>query len=390
MKACLVVLLGAADRPQAALRGGTPLERARIPHVDAIRRAGRLGSLRTAVKGRSPGFESALPRLLGYDASTEIPAGPLEALGLGRSLRADETAFLADFVTILDGVMADPTGGRPREAEASLLRDAVNAALGGEGRLEAGSRPWRNLLYLAAEGADRTSSVSPHSVGGLPVAGRAPEGPAAARLSEVVRRAPAVLGPPEVNAVRLDLRENPVSGLWCWGGGRVPVLEPASERIGTRVVVVSGPGYARGLAEAAGCEHADAGPEEGGAAEAALRALDGGADLAVVILSGPLEASLAGDPSRKVQEIERADGSVVGPLREGLAARGGEHRVAVCADTVVSSAERRALPDPVPFVLAGAGVPASRRATGFTEEAARTSDLSVDEAADFAAYVTGR
>ncbi|MCK6481006.1 MAG: hypothetical protein L6R43_12955 [Planctomycetes bacterium] len=390
MKACLVVLLGAADRPHPALRGETPLQRARVPNVEALRRAGRLGSLRTAVAGRSPGFEAALPRLLGYPADLVLPAGPLESLGVGRALRADETAFVADFVTVLEGVMADPTGGRPREAEASLLRDAVNAALAGEARLEAGSRPWRSLLLLAAEGADRTRSEAPHALGGLPVAGREPEGPAAARLAEAVRRAGSVLGPHEVNSVRLDLRENPVTGIWPWGGGRVPALEPASERVGARIVVVSGPGYARGLAEAAGCEHADAGPEEGGAAEAALRALEGGADLAVVVLSGPLEASLAGDPSRKVQEIERADGGVVGPLRAGLAARGGEWRMAVCADAAVSSEHRRALPDPVPFVLAGAGVPPSRRATGFHEEAARTSDLTVEEAADFAAYVTGR
>lgn len=389
MKACLVVLLGAADRPHPALRGETPLGRARLPGVDAVRKAGRVGSLRTARPGRAPGFEVALPALLGY-GDAEIPAaGPLEAAGLGKVLRPDETAFLADFVTVLEGVMADPTGGGPRAEEAALLRDAVNAALGGEGRLEAGSRPRRNLLLLAAEGADRTSCEAPHSLGGLPVAGRGPDGPAAARLSEIMRRAESVLGPHEVNAVRLDLRENPVTGLWAWGGGGTPSLPPASEKIGARIVVVSGPGYAKGLGEAAGCEHADAGPEEGRAAEAALRALDAGADLAIVVVLGPLEAALAGDAGRKAAEIERADASVVVPLREGLAARG-PHRIAVCADAAVSSADRRALPDPVPFALSGDGVPPSRKDLPFTEQGARDSDLSVEEPSEFLAYVLGR
>jgi 2,3-bisphosphoglycerate-independent phosphoglycerate mutase len=204
-----------------------------------------------------------------------------------------------------------------------------------------------------------------------------------------MQRAAKTLEAHEVNQIRLDLHENPVTGIWPWGGGKAPVLEPASERVGGRVVVVCGRGYPRGLAEAAGLEVVDGGAFDGGAAEAALRALDGGAECAVVILGGAEEASLAGDPGRKVEELRRLDSSVVGPLREGLASRGA-HRIAVCADAGIASAERRAFPDPVPFVLAGEGVPASRKHAAFTEEAARTTDLTVDLAQDFLPYVLGR
>jgi 2,3-diphosphopglycerate-independent phosphoglycerate mutase len=389
VKTCLVVMGGAADRGHPALHGETPLRRARLPNVEAILQAGRLGALRTIPEGRGAGFETALPLLLGYAPGEIPPAGPLEALGMGRALRSDETAFVADFVTVLDGVLADPSGGRPKEAEASVLRDAVNAALGGSARVEPGSRSWRNVLVLSVEGAEATRCATPHSLGGLAVQGRGPEGAAAARVEEIMRRAEATLEPHEVNQIRVDLHENPITGLWCWGGGKAPALEPASERVGRRLVVVCGRGYPRGLAEAAGLEVADAGEQEGGAAAAALKALDGGADAAVVLLRGPEEASLAGDAGRKVEELERIDASVVGPLREGLAARG-EHRIAVCADVALSSADRRAYPDPVPFALAGAGIPASRKSGPFTEDAARASDLQVDLAQDFLAYVMGR
>lgn len=389
MKTCLVVMGGAADRAQPALRGGTPLERARLPHVDGILKAGRLGSLRTIPEGADPGFETALPLLLGCDPGQAPAAGPLEALGMGRELRPDETAFVADFVTVLDGAMADPAGGRVREEEATVLRDAVNAAFGGAARLEPGSFPWRNVLLLAVDGAERTRCVAPHALGGLSVRDRGPEGPAAARIAEAMQRAEATLGPHEMNVVRVDLRENPVTGLWCWGGGRIGPMEPASERVGARIVVVSGRGYPRGLAEAAGCEVVDAGGHEASAADAALKALDGGADVAVVLLRGPEVASLAGDPGRKVEDLERIDASVVGPLLRGLAARG-EHRIAVCADVAISSAERRALPDAVPFALAGVGVPPSRKAVAFHEESAKSSDLSIEDARDFLAYVMGR
>jgi 2,3-bisphosphoglycerate-independent phosphoglycerate mutase len=391
VKACLVVLGGGADRPHPALRGETPLRRARLPHLEALIRDGRLGTVRTTPPGREPGFETALPLLLGYGPGSIPAAGPLEALGTGRALRPDESAFLADFVTLRDGVLVDPSGGRPREAEAGVLRDAVNAALGGAARLEAGSATWRNVLLVAAEGAEATTVSSPHALSGLLLRGKEPIGPAGARIEEILRRAEGALAPHEVNAIRVDLRENPANALWCWGGGGAPALEPASERVGGRLVVVSRGGYARGLAEASGCEWVDAGPDEGEAAARALAALDGGADAAVLMLRSAEGASLTGDAGRKVAELERIDASVVGPLREGLAARG-EHRLAACADVVLSTLDRRAFPDPVPFALAGTGVPASpgRGAAAFTEEAAAASDLSVDAAEDFLAYVMGR
>ncbi len=357
--------------------------------MDALVRNGRAGRLRPVPPGCVPGPETALPALLGYGAAEMPPAGPLEALGLGRELRTDETAYIADFVTVLDGVLADPTAGRPREQEATLLRDFVNAALGGEGRLLPASRTYRNLLLLAADSAERCRTEPPHAVASLEVRGHGPEGPASARLEEVARRAERALAEHELNAVRVDLHENPVTGLWPWGGGRLPALAPASERVGARLVMVSGPGFPRGLALAAGCETADSGPGDGAAASAALAALDGGADAVIVVLDGPWEASLDGSPGRKVEEIERADGTVIGPLREGLEARG-EHRLAVTVDVVAGCAQRRALPDAVPFALAGTGVPASRRAAEFSEAAAAASDLEVSVGAEFLAYVLGR
>lgn len=96
-----------------------------------------------------------------------------------------------------------------------------------------------------------------------------------------------------------------------------------------------------------------------------------------------------GDPGRKVGAIEHVDASIVGPLREGLATRG-PHRLCVAADGAASSSTRRALADPVPFVIAGDGIPPSRRTTRMTEAAAAAADLEVEEPRDFLAYVLGR
>jgi 2,3-bisphosphoglycerate-independent phosphoglycerate mutase len=389
VKTAVVLLVGAADRPHAGLKGETPLRRARLPRLAALLAEGRPGRLSTSAPGAAPGPQTALPLLFGYAADALPAAGPLEAVGLGREIRADETVFVADLVTLRDGILADPTGGRPREAEARVLRDSLHAALGGEGRLELGSRSYRHLLVLAAEGAGHVETRPPHALTGEEARGHDPEGPGAARLLEVERRAAAVLGAHEVNAIRLDLGENPATALRCWGGGGAPSLAPAPAARGAAFAVVCGPGLARGLAKASGGSARDAGPGGAGAAAEALTALDAGAELVIVVLEDPWERSLDGDAAGKVEALERADAAVIGPLRDGLALRG-PWRLAVAAVAGCSSSERLALPEPGPFVLAGEGVPSGARKDGFTETAAAAADLAVEEPGEFLAYAMGR
>jgi 2,3-bisphosphoglycerate-independent phosphoglycerate mutase len=154
------------------------------------------------------------------------------------------------------------------------------------------------------------------------------------------------------------------------------------------MVMVAGPGWPRGLGLAAGMEVEDSGAGDGAAASRALAAFDAGADVVFVHADAPWEASMDGDPGRKVEEIERIDSGIIGPLREGLAYRGA-HRLVVTVDCAASSTDRCSLSDPVPFVLAGDGVPASRRAPRMTEAAAAAADLEVDVPSEFLPYLLG-
>jgi 2,3-bisphosphoglycerate-independent phosphoglycerate mutase len=91
----------------------------------------------------------------------------------------------------------------------------------------------------------------------------------------------------------------------------------------------------------------------GAKVEATLASL-GADDFVVVHVAMVDVAAHTGDGPRKAAAIERLDEQLIGPLLEGLRARGGEWRVLVVSDHATSSATRRHTADAVPFVVATA------------------------------------
>jgi len=67
MKYAIVIPDGAADEPQAALGGKTPLEAARTPALDALAVRGRVGLTNHVPDSLPPGSEVACMSLMGYD-----------------------------------------------------------------------------------------------------------------------------------------------------------------------------------------------------------------------------------------------------------------------------------------------------------------------------------
>jgi 2,3-bisphosphoglycerate-independent phosphoglycerate mutase len=89
-----------------------------------------------------------------------------------------------------------------------------------------------------------------------------------------------------------------------------------------------------------------------------------------------------GNAAAKVEAITRLDADVVAPIVAGLQAAGGDWRLAVLADVASSSAARRYMTDPVPFVVAtprDAGRASAPRRR-FTERDAREEGIFLGEA----------
>jgi 2,3-bisphosphoglycerate-independent phosphoglycerate mutase len=105
---------------------------------------------------------------------------------------------------------------------------------------------------------------------------------------------------------------------------------------------------------------------------AAIAELDS-SDLVCVHVEAPDEASHQGDAAEKVKAIEEIDAKIVQPIAAHLAGRG-DHRILVCPDHPTFLSTKTHSRGPVPFVMAGTGIPAGRARSYDEAAAAATSD----------------
>ena len=104
MKFALVIPDGAADEPQASLGGKTPLQAARIPHMDEVARLGLVGRADHVPASMPSGSDVGTMSLFGYDP-LEYHTGraPLEAAAQGIELGPLDWCIRCNFVTVTDG-----------------------------------------------------------------------------------------------------------------------------------------------------------------------------------------------------------------------------------------------------------------------------------------------
>jgi 2,3-bisphosphoglycerate-independent phosphoglycerate mutase len=403
----LLVIEGGAD--PAGGRGGhgsaaTPLQEAGTPALDRLARDGHLHRVVLGAATCWDGFTG----LLGADPGT-APLGPAEAAAAG--IDADGWAARADFVTVDDSGVLDPLGGHVADPEASaLLAQAAGAggaadasAPGGLVRL----RGHRNLWVSATEvGASppawQTGSRTPRSV-------LSPD----AGLMAFYDDARSILGKADINAVRVDLGENPANALWPHGAGELPLrMTPPAWAVGRRVALVAAPGPAQGVARVLGWHAVAVDGDDDALCAAALEAL-ADHDVVVVRTRSVLTASLrsqaapadaaASDDVRasgghehdvhgaRVEALSAVDARLAGPLLSALEERG-PFVFAVAADGAVDLRQRLHSAEPVPCGTlhsdglgsggsSGAGLPA------FNERACTESGHRVEGAAEFAALL---
>ncbi len=356
MKYAIILPDGAADDSLAQLGGRTPLEVARIPHMDWIAAHGRLGRVRTIPSGFLPGTDVGTLAVFGYDPHESYTGrAPIEAAAKGLRVRPDEIIFRCNFVTVLDGRMKSFNAGHITQPEADpLIADLNRLACAGEPAL-AGcvfhvGVSYRNLLVASDAAGLQLRCTPPHDI---------PDHP--------------------VNWVRRSAGAEPVTGIWLWGQGRPKALEPFVRRFGVRAAVIAAVDIIRGLAAMMGMDRIDVPGATGyldtnyaGKGAYAVRALEE-YDLVVVHVEAPDEAAHLGNAEEKIKALERLDEHVVGPVLTALR-RYPAWRILIAPDHVTSTATTQHADPPPPFCLAGRGVPAGG-AAAFHERAAAAQEL---------------
>ncbi len=382
MKYGVLIIDGAAGEPVAE-RGGTCLELAETPNLDAMASESVMGLVRTVPEGMEPSSACACMSVLGYDPKRYYQGrAAIEATSMGIPIGPGEVVFRCNLVSVIDGKMASHSAGHISNDEAEELVQALNDSLGGDGVTFHRGVSYRHICKLGgSEETLEATCTPPHDIPDQAVDGFLPRGPGSDRLIDLMNRSRAVLAEHPVNMARRAGGLVPATMIWLfWGSGR-PAEMPSFRRVhGLTAAVTSAVDLLNGLARMADIDVLELpgvtdGLDNDYAAQAmgALDALDDH-DLVVVHVEAPDEAAHAGSVEDKVEAIQRVDREVIGRFR---AWKEDAVRWLIMPDHPTPLTTRTHSRAPVPFLLWGAGQ-AGNGAKRFTEAEAAATGLFVD------------
>jgi 2,3-bisphosphoglycerate-independent phosphoglycerate mutase len=363
MKYLLVVGDGMADYPIPELGDKTPLQVARKPNMDAIAAKGRSGLIKNVPDDMTPGSETAILSLLGYDPHLYCTGrGPLEAPARGIQLEKNDAAFRCNLITEKDGLLIDYSAGHITTGEAEQLIEAVKKAFAKPGKIEFYSGlDYRHFLILRSIPDSRQIECTPpHDASGAKISTVLPRAKSkeveetVATLKNMIQKSKAILDSHPVNVARVKAGKRPGNMIWPWGGGPKPSMPSFKEKYGLKAAVISAVDLVKGIGTYAGMQVINVPGSTGlantnyeGKADAALKAL-GENDLVFVHVEAPDEAGHVGDYALKVKTIEDLDSRLLGRILSGLKE---PCAIAVLPDHPTPIKVGTHTRDPVPFTI---------------------------------------
>src|SRR6185312_521600 len=349
MKYAIVIPDGCADEPIEALGGRTPLQAAKLPHMDRIARQGLVGLANNVPDSLTPASDVATLSLFGYDP-LQVYTGraPLETAAMGIHLGPNDYAIRCNLVYVPDGQMRDFTAGHISSEDGAPLIQALQRELGGR-ELAGGviefhpGVQYRNILVWRGKSKAKASPFEglkcqpPHDIPDKPVADFLPQGPGAELLISLMEASTPLLAAHRVNARRVAEGKKPATQVWLWGQGKAPRIRSFNETYGPRGAIISAVDLVRGVGVLLGWHRIDVPGATGyldtdyaAKGRFAIEAL-GAFDLVCVHVEAPDEASHEGRADEKLKALERIDEQIVGPLLDALP-RYGEWRILVSPD----------------------------------------------------------
>jgi len=384
MKYCVLIIDGASGLPLPERGGKTCLELARTPNLDAMVGEGVAGLVRTVPPGMEPSSACACMSVLGYDPKAYYRGrSAIEARSLDIPIGEEEVVFRCNLVAIRDGKMWSYSAGYISTEEAKQLIAALNDNLSDDSLHFYPGVSYRHILKLKGhEDTLLATCTPPHDIPDKPVAEFLPKGKGSDILRDLMKRSEAVLQNHPVNVKRRSCGDIPATTIWFfWGGGQVPDMPQFKQVYGLSAALTSGVDLLRGLAKMVGMKvlaipGVTDGLDNDYAAQAvgAIRALEEH-DLVVIHIEAPDEAAHAGSIDDKIEAIQRIDGEVISRLRSW---GGGNLRLLVMPDHPTPIKTQTHSPEPVPFLLWGAGF-SSNGAKKFTEAGAESTGLFIED-----------
>ncbi|MBW2637844.1 MAG: cofactor-independent phosphoglycerate mutase [Deltaproteobacteria bacterium] len=359
MKYIILLGDGMADYPIDDLRGKTPLEYARTPHMDWIAANGTVGLIDTIPEGLTPGSDVANLSLLGYDpVKYHTGRGPLEAASMGVVLEPTDMAFRCNLVTLSSEkptLINDFTSGHITSEEARVIIEDLNGKLGSDYIHFYPGVGYRHLMVLKG-GSSVLTTTPPHDIVGERIEHSLPRGEGSDTVIDLMNRSREILEDHPVNRKRISDGKNPANSIWLWGEGRAPEMNPLRDRYNMEGGVISAVDLLKGIGYYAGLEILDVEGATGytdtnysGKAEKALAYLETN-DFVFLHVEAPDEMGHEGNTEGKIKAIEDFDEKVVGRVLEAMK-KAGDFRIAVLSDHPTPVSVRTHVSDPSPFAV---------------------------------------
>jgi len=392
MKYVILICDGAADYPIEKLGGKTVLQAANTPNLDKIAKEGRNGLAITVPEGYVAGSDVANLSIMGYDPDLYFPGGRgvIEAAATGIDVSVDEVPMRANIITVEGGKIIDYSAGNIKNEESKALIEAANKAFGSDTIQFYPGVSYRNLVVVKDEHIKPGDFTfhAPHDHPGEKVddylcSGEGDAGEWAKKLNSIMLESQNVFEEHEVNKKREEEGKKPANMLWFWGPGKKKRDMPTiKERFGLEGVVITGIDLIKGLGKLAGLEALNV---EGatayydtdyeGKAEAAINALNGGADIAIIHVEAPDEAGHEGKLEEKVRAVENIDKRLLLKVLEGVE---DDLRIAILPDHYTPISTRKHEMDAIPFAIMGPGIEKDSVKT-FDEESSKEGSFGTVE-----------
>ena len=389
-KFVIIVPDGAADEPIEQFGGKTILQAAEIPNIDVISQTGRQGLVRTISEKMTPGSDVAMMSLLGYDPQRFYTGrAPIEAVAMNIHLEPTDWVFRCNLVTIADDKMVDHSAGHVSTKEGAKIVEDLNNVLGSSNIKFYPGVSYRHLCVIKGIDFD-VYTEPPHDIIGQQIVKNLPRGKNAEILLDLMARSKQLLAEHEINKVRRDLSENPVSSIWLWGQGKKAMMESFQNRFGLKGAAITAVDLVRGLAKLIGFDLIKVQGATGfvdtnykGKAQAAIEALDK-YDIVLVHIEGPDEAGHAGNAELKKKAVEQIDKYIVGPVYQALQMHD-NWRILVMPDHPTPVNTQAHSGQPVPFAMAGNGINSVVKLP-FSEANAAKTGLKIDKGCELMEY----
>lgn len=352
MKYILVIGDGMADNALRALDGKTPLQCAKKPRIDAMAKAGLLGSVCNVPEGYPPGSDTAIMSIFGC-APEKYYSGraPLEAAAQGIALNPGDAAFrcnnvaLSDADAFMDRRILSHSGGGIEGAEGRELVEWLFAHpefFACAEKAGMSIHPTDSYRHIAVQKAADISGIRlcpPHDNLGETVLNTRPTGCADAEvLTALMEKANALLEQHPINLKRREEGKLPANGVWFWAEGTAAALPNFPARYGHTGLVVSAVPLCHGIATLCDLEltlvpgaTGELDTNFAGKVEATLEALKKH-DFVAVHLEAPDECTHCNDLPGKIKAIELLDEQIVAPIADALEAAGKDYRMLILSD----------------------------------------------------------